>query len=310
MIPIVYNSRTEISGGLWTSKLAGEFEEGDPSHTRFYVEGKVEVKELSGHLKLFFSDVKLVERKFVISDADRQAIVEEEAAKLLELEKKRVESADVVWDPDDETPAMKAKRYAQAETNTLAIIRTRKEVFYPQLYCFLSKKRPKKRMTDVHKTGARIYIHADVDGLFGRADSIGNFQASLKDTPDVLNYQGLVVCKLPQDEPKTEEPVIYGLIKFVSARTVKIKSMSAMKFHEVMDDMSKILTSTPGGGDSETAVVPVNSKGNKTAAPAPAPVVAPAGNKKKASDCLKPNSYYRYDIYGTLSICNNNCICF
>src|SRR5205085_1294771 len=43
-------------------KLQGEFEEGDPSSGRFFVEGKVEVKELSGHLKLFFTDIKLTER--------------------------------------------------------------------------------------------------------------------------------------------------------------------------------------------------------------------------------------------------------
>ena len=276
MIPIVFDSRTKVSGGLWTPKLAGEFEEADPSAGRFFVEGRAEIKELAGHLKLFFKDIALIERRFVISDEEKQEIINAEAQKLLDELVEEVEKYGKKFDPDDETDVLKAKRFAKAEIEAAAIIRKKKEVVYPPLHVFLSKKRPKKRMTDVHKTGAKVYIQADVDGLFGRKDSVGTFEVALKDIPEVLGYQGLVVLKLPQDTPKTDEPVIYGLIKFQSARAQQIKTVHSLHIQEVMQDMSKILSSTTGG----------------SAAGGP-PTAGAAGNKKKASDHLKPMSYYR-----------------
>jgi hypothetical protein len=66
-----------------------------------------------------------------------------------------------------------------------------------------------------------MHLKTDPDGLFGRPGTIGTFEASLKDIPDPLAYLGLVVLKMPEDEPKTEEPVIYGFVRFQSARSIK-----------------------------------------------------------------------------------------
>lgn len=283
MLPVVFNSRTTIPGGLWTPKLAGDFEEADPTAGRFYVEGRAEIKELAGHLKLFFKDIALIERRMIISDEEKQEIINIEAQKLLDVLIAEVERGGngKKFDPDDETDLLKAKRFAKAEIEAAAIIRKKKEVFYPNLHVFLSKKRPKKRMTDIYKTGAKVFINADPDGLFGRKDSIGTFEAALKDIPDVLGYQGLVVVKLPNETPKTEEPIIYGMVKFQSARAQRFKTVHSLHIQEVMQDMSKILTTTQGGGGN-------SGTGGNGASNADA-----AGNKKKASEHLKPMSYYR-----------------
>ena len=55
MHPVVFHSRVDSPGGLWTPKLAGFVQEGDPGNTSFAIEGRVEVKELGGkNLRLFF----------------------------------------------------------------------------------------------------------------------------------------------------------------------------------------------------------------------------------------------------------------
>lgn len=287
MIPVVYNSRTKISGGLWTPKLTGVIEEGDSSTTRFFIEGTIEIKELSGHLKMFFRGIKMTERKFVITDEDKRALVLEQAAILLEATKADMKEREIDFDEEDETELMTKKRMEEAENLAAAIIREKKTVVYPKLNIFLSKKRPKKRMTDVHKTGAKVYIHSNTDGLFTGADEA--FEAGLKDIPDVLGYSGIVILKLPSDEPKTEEPVIYGLVKLQSAKSQKIRTLGALHLTEVMDELARILDRSTIPTEPPEADGPTNGKKKKKKALAPPPVK----KTRKASDILKGTSYYR-----------------
>jgi len=65
-------------------------------------------------------------------------------------------------------------------------------------------------MPDIHKSGVRLQCKQSRDGAFGVAGSLGDFAIALKDVPDILTYAGAVVIKLPTDEPKTDDPVIYG----------------------------------------------------------------------------------------------------
>ena len=63
MYPVIEQYRARIAGGTWTTKIAGDFEEGDPKKVHFVIAGHVEVKELGGQLKLFCRDVQINQRK-------------------------------------------------------------------------------------------------------------------------------------------------------------------------------------------------------------------------------------------------------
>ena len=91
--------------------------------------------------------------------------------------------------------------------------------------------------------GSKIHLLSNKDGLFGREGTIDNFECSLKDIPDALAYQGLVILKLPQDPPKTEDSVIFGLSKFDSARGKRSKTADAIDIAEVGLILSKIIES-------------------------------------------------------------------
>ena len=65
----------------------------------------------------------------------------------------------------------------------------------------------------------------------------------MKDIPDALAYQGLVILKLPQDPPKSEDSIIFGLAKFDSARGKRTKTADAIDIAEVGLILSKIIES-------------------------------------------------------------------
>ena len=65
-------------------------------------------------------------------------------------------------------------------------------------------------MPDIHNTGVRLSVKGSSNGAFGTRGSVGDFAVVLRDIPEVLSYAGLVAIKLPEDEPKTDEPVICG----------------------------------------------------------------------------------------------------
>ena len=75
MNPVVFQKRVDIPGGLWSDKVGGEFQEGDPSKTTFYVEGKCEIKERAGRLRMFFQNITLVKRRVIISDVEKEAFL-------------------------------------------------------------------------------------------------------------------------------------------------------------------------------------------------------------------------------------------
>lgn len=180
--------------------MHGEFDEGDPAKTAFFVAGSADIKEMSGQLKLFFNDVRLINRR------DKEA-----------AEDKPNESTEV--------------------ENSVQDIK---------LYLYFTKKRPKMRMIAIHTEGTKIPLKTNVDGLFGREGTRGDFEVSLKSIPDVLVYQGLAVVKLPTDKPETSEPIIYGYMKFQSARGVKLITSNELHFTAVKDILHKAQISSTG----------------------------------------------------------------
>jgi len=200
MIPLVFPKRANIPGGLWTTKLFGEFEEGDPAKTNFHFTGRVDVKLFGGNLRLFFADVVLVKNSMVVPESDSQEM------------------------------GSKSRRIEEQKP----------EIVVPKLYIYLTKKKPKSRMVDVHKNGTKVVIRNNPDGLFGAFETtLGTFEVSLKDIPDALDHKGLVIVKLPTDAPITEEPIIFSTIKFQSSKKLKIKTNASLHFAEIEDTIVK-----------------------------------------------------------------------
>jgi hypothetical protein len=44
-----------------------------------------------------------------------------------------------------------------------------------------------------HEIGSRIHLQSDPDGLFGNKGTLGNFEASLKGVPDLVDYIGTYI---------------------------------------------------------------------------------------------------------------------
>ncbi len=130
----------------------------------------------------------------------------------------------------------------------LIVEESKKIIPLPKLYVFLTKKKPKKRMTDIHKAGLKILLNTqkNPEGLFGTASTVGTFESSLNGffPPDdsILNYLGLVIVKLPTDSPRTSEPIVYGFVKLESARLSKIRTGTMLHFNEVADNLLNVLT--------------------------------------------------------------------
>ena len=73
---IVVRKRALIPGGLWTPKVHGEFDEGDPAKTSFFIAGQADIKEMSGQLKLFFNDVRLINRQDKVAQEGEEKLKE------------------------------------------------------------------------------------------------------------------------------------------------------------------------------------------------------------------------------------------
>jgi Leucine-rich repeat (LRR) protein len=215
MIPLVVGKRANIKGGLWTPKVMGEFEEGDPNKSNLYISGFAEIKELNGSLKLFFSDTRINLRKLTPPESDEKGedTSQTETASLSES----VTSQQVHKDPLE-------------------------GIFLPDMYLYFTRKTPKVRMVDIHQAGTRIPLNKyHPSGTFGREGTVGTFEVSLNKIPDVLQYRGLVIVKIPSDKPITEEPVIYGFIKFESMRAQKLVTSSELHLAEINDILSKAI---------------------------------------------------------------------
>lgn len=216
MIPLVVGKRANMKGGLWTPKVMGDFEEGDPNKSDLYISGFAEIKELNGSLKLFFSDTRINLRKLTSppeSDGKIEDASHDDTASLSES----VTSQEVHKDPLE-------------------------GVFLPDMFLYFTRKTPKVRMVDIHQAGTRIPLNKyHPSGAFGRKGTVGTFEVSLNKIPDVLQYRGLVIVKIPSDKPITEEPVIYGFIKFESMRAQKLVTSTELHLAEINDILSKAI---------------------------------------------------------------------
>jgi hypothetical protein len=165
----------------------------------------VDIKELSGHLRAFFRDVKITQRPIVITASDRERFIEQYRADL-EIKKKLKIKGPGAEEEDEEDEELRAKRAEEEKEGVEELVKEAraKKTALPKLSVYLTRRKPKSRMTDAHKTGSRINLPNAQGGLFGVDDvTVGEFEASLRDVPDALIYLGLVVLKLPQDPPKT-----------------------------------------------------------------------------------------------------------
>lgn len=211
MIPLVCRDRLESPGGLWVTKCGGTFVEGNPSTTSCFVEGKVEIKELGGHLKAFFKSVKLTIRTVQNKSLDKN------------------DNDDESDSDDDNDKAVTVNLPSNEDPQKI-----------PKLQVFLTTKKPKKRMVDAHKTGMKIKISQLADDEFGSIDTETDYEAALVDIADVSQFQGVVVIKMPQDEPKTEEPIVYGFVKLQSSRSIRIRSIDALRLNELADMYTRL----------------------------------------------------------------------
>lgn len=243
MIPVLSETWALSKDSLWTNKMRGDFEDGDPALAHFIIQGGAEIKELGGHLRIFFRDVQIMKRPFILTEDVRKQLLN--THHLEKLAKKRqayhLSDEEAVSDSDEDLEDDEIKEKEAKVLEMMITMEKIKALEVPKLTLFLTSKKPKVRMVDVHKTGTRIRITGASEGMFGSQEVAANYESSLTDIPDALNYQGLVVVKLPEHEPPTDEPIIFGLIKLQSYRSIKIKTSDALHLVEVSEELSKIM---------------------------------------------------------------------
>lgn len=240
MNAIVASERLNILGGVWTPKLAGVFQEGDTAHP-FHVEGKCELKELGGHMKLFMSDMKIVQHKLNLGQEEKDEILADYRAQMDLKIMAMIERGDEP--PNDvERMDLELKEIDEHYDTRLAVME-RERPQPNRLFLYLTRRKPKPKMNDAHTMGTKINCPSkDGSGVFGATGySLGTFQAPLKDIPDPLSYGGCVVLKLPNDFPKTETPTIYGFVRFQSAKNIKIHTHEALGIADLSDTLRKML---------------------------------------------------------------------
>jgi hypothetical protein len=98
MYPVVEPYRARVAGGTWTTKIAGNFEEGDPKKVQFVLSGHVDVKELGGQLKLFCKDVQVNLRK-----KKKKPVAEDEETKDEAAEDNEARVAELLQKINDES---------------------------------------------------------------------------------------------------------------------------------------------------------------------------------------------------------------
>ena len=119
---------------------------------------------------------------------------------------------------------------------------------------FLTRKKAKKRMADLEETGYSVPISRDLDknGFVCSGDAtLGTFDLTLRNAPDnPLLYRGLCIAKSAQDTPLTEEPTVYGFVRFVDDRPQITTTENVLGLHENEDLMGN-KTSMHDGTDSK-----------------------------------------------------------
>lgn len=109
---------------------------------------------------------------------------------------------------------------------------------------FLTRKKTKKRMADLEETGYNVPVSFDLDaeGYVCNGDKTsGAFDLTLRDAPeDPLLYRGLCIAKSARDAPLTEEPAVYGFVRFVDDRPEMSTTENVLGLHENQDLMKKM----------------------------------------------------------------------
>ena len=128
----------------------------------------------------------------------------------------------------------------------LTVVRRREQGTRKPLYAkvFLTRKKTKKRMADLEETGYNVPVTSDLDaaGFVCQGDSsLGKFDLTLRDAPDdPLLYRGLCIAKSARDPPLTEEPAVYGFVRFIDDRPEMSATESTLGLHENQDLMQKM----------------------------------------------------------------------
>eukprot|EP01036_Dinobryon_divergens_P032985 gene32984-42679_t len=238
MIPLVTVTRIQHEKGeksidsQWSPKLNGDLREGDPLLTTFTIEGRAEVRELGGHLRLFLRNIKVTKRPVQITDKLR-----DEFRKRYQEEKK--DTVNLNFDGSSD-----AADEEEAAVNEMIEKEKLSPVSIPSLKVFLTEKKAKSRMVDAHKAGIQIQMNAGSIGQFQlQENKLSQFEGVIRDIPEsvVLSMQGLAILKLPQDPPVTTEPIIFAFAKLESARNIKIRSAEALQLQSTKDKLSGIL---------------------------------------------------------------------
>ena len=247
MISVLAKARTETTDGLWANKMGGDFEEGDPAITAFSIQGRADIKELGGHLRVFFKDIIIKRRIFVLTETIRTKML----ADYYEEKKRKKQAAYGLLpdaeesDSDEDDDEEEKERKENIIVDGLVEIEKMKALEVPKLHLYLTGKKPKVRMVDAHTHGTKLRLMGgkDVEGKFGNERQVSNYEASLTDIPDALGYQGIVVLKLPDSEPITSEPIIYAIIKLQSYRTQKVRTGDALQLTEIAETVEKVMMS-------------------------------------------------------------------
>jgi len=127
----------------------------------------------------------------------------------------------------------------------LTVVRRRIEEHGPKQQLrakvFLTRKKTKKRMADLEETGYNVPVTCDVDAggfVCAGVSSLGTFDLPLRDAPeDPLLYRGLCIAKSARDPPLSEEPAVYGYVRFIDDRPEISTTENALGLHENQDLM-------------------------------------------------------------------------
>lgn len=96
---------------------------------------------------------------------------------------------------------------------------------------YLTKKKAKSRMADLEETGCLVSTNPS---------SESHWTLSLAEVAgDPREFKGLVVAKPAQSEPVSEEPAIYGYVRFINDRPEVATTENALGLHEYADLLKK-----------------------------------------------------------------------